>query len=380
MKLRKSFNYQNCVGKKLSSKKLIAQIWGAILSQWILLIILTALIIPFCVWGIGAISKYSCALQDILQVIITNPWYSFFILLLVTLIAIRTCLILVDVFNLRVEERRITYSYIVILCCLGVLIIGTLVIFDVKEQPRLAATFGVAGSVLTWIFQDTIKGVAAFMHLRANNLLHIGDWIKIEKHNVDGEIKRVSLTTVTIYNWDTTTSSIPTSMLHSEHFQNLQNMMDGKTYGRQMLKTFIFDTNWFCSLTKDKIKAIEQKHGVKLNLTDDEIGDGILNARIYRLYLYHWLMNHPHVSQQPRLIVRWLEQMESGMPLQVYAFIIDSGLSDFEWQQSQIMEHIITSASWFNMHLFQEASAYDVSNSNIYLTNQPATYRKEELL
>ena len=72
--------------------------------------------------------------------------------------------------------------------------------------------------------------------------------------------------------------------------------------------------------------------------------------------------------------------MESGMPLQVYAFIIDSGLSDFEWQQSQIMEHIITSASWFNMHLFQEASAYDVSNSNIYLTNQPATYRKEELL
>lgn len=67
------------------------------------------------------------------------------------------------------------------------------------------------------------------------------------------------------------------------------------------------------------------------------------------------------------------------MPLQVYAFIIDSTLAAFEWQQSQIMEHIIESAAWFNMQLFQEASAFDVSNSNIYLTKQPAPYRKEEL-
>lgn len=84
---------------------------------------------------------------------------------------------------------------------------------------------------MTWIFQDTIKGVVAFVHLRLNHLLYIDDWIQVPKLNVDGEVKRITLTTVTLYNWDTTTSSIPTSVLHNDHFINLQRMTDGKTYG-----------------------------------------------------------------------------------------------------------------------------------------------------
>ena len=311
--------------------------------------------------------------------IVTHPWFLFFLSLFVATLTIRTCLTLVKIFNLRVEERRITFSYIIILCTIGLFIISILIVFDVQNQPRLAAAVGVVGTILTWVFQDTIKGVAAFMHLRINNLLRIGDWIKIPKHDVDGEIKRVSLTTVTIYNWDTTTSSVPTSLLHSEHFQNLQNMMVGKTYGRRMLKAFVFDTNWFCSLSKEDIEKIEKKHHLELHFTEKELEAGILNAKAYRLYLYHWLMRHEHVSQMPRLIVRWLDQKESGMPLEVYAFITDSGLPAFEWQQSLIIEHIIESSSWFNMQLFQEASAYDVSNSNIYLTDKTADYRKEDL-
>lgn len=90
-------------------------------------------------------------------------------------------------------------------------------------------------------------------------------------------------------------------------------------------------------------------------------------------------MNHPHVSQQPRLIVRWMEQKESGMPLQVYAFITDSSLASFEWQQSQIIEHIMESMDWFGLRLYQSPSSYDVSNSNVFLTDSPATYRKEDL-
>ena len=95
------------------------------------------------------------------------------------------------------------------------------------------------------------------------------------------------------------------------------------------------------------------------------------------MYLYHWLMNHPHISQQPRLVVRWLEQVDSGLPLQVYAFIIDSNLSSFEWQQSQIIEHIIESLDWFGLRLYQNPSAYDAGNCNVFMTDKPANYRKE---
>lgn len=406
MKIRKMF--EKTSKKYLASEKLHKQIWGAILKRWwILALILAPFIValkpfvrlvytilapifdPLLTWISDCFVPYTGVLLteifnkfvdiDVPCYIVQHHWFQLSLLTLLVLLAISVCRTLTNIFSLQKKDTAITWCQISILISIGCWIIGFLIIFDTRNHPEYAAALGIAGTLLGWIFQDTIKGVVAFIHLRANNLLHIGDWIKIGKHDVDGEIKRVSLTTVTIYNWDTTTSSIPTSMLHSEHFQNLQNMMEGKTYGRRMLKTFIFDTNWFCSLTKEDIKAIEERQHIKMHLTDDEVRNGMLNAKVYRLYLFHWLMNHSHVSQMPRLMVRWLEQKESGMPLQVYVFITDSSLPAFEWQQSQIIEHIIESSSWFNMHLFQEASAYDVSNSNIFLTNNPATYRKEDL-
>ena len=173
-------------------------------------------------------------------------------------------------------------------------------------------------------------------------------------------------------------------------------MMEGKTYGRRMFKTFVLDTGWFRTLTENEIKDLqetinkrnelefnsdEQKYdSILMNLSADEIKKGVLNAQLYRLYIYHWLMNHKHISQQPRLIVRWMDQKDSGMPLQVYAFIVDSNLAAFEWQQSQIIEHIIKSMDWFGLRLYQSPSAFDVSNSNIYLAKESATYYKKILV
>lgn len=81
------------------------------------------------------------------------------------------------------------------------------------------AIIGVVGAVLGWIFQDTIKSVAAFFYLRANGLLQIGDLISVPSKDIEGFVRNISLTTVTIENWDTTTSSFPTYILHSEHFK-----------------------------------------------------------------------------------------------------------------------------------------------------------------
>ena len=110
-------------------------------------------------------------------------------------------------------------------------------------------------------------------------------------------------------------------------------------------------------------------HGVGVYLHEDEIKDGANNAQLYRLYLYHWLMNNPSISHQPCLMVRWLGQKDSGLTLQVYAFILESELVSFEWQQSQIIEHIITSMGWFGLRLYQSPSAYNVSNGNIHIDN-----------
>lgn len=305
-----------------------------------------------------------------------DKWINLVILTFVVMILILICRTLTNIYSLRRNELCITWCQISILLLTGFWVVGFAIIFDVAHQPRFAAAIGVLGSVLGWIFQDSIKGVVAFLHLRLNNQIRIGDWIQIPKHSVDGEVSRITLTHVTLYNWDTTTSTFPTSVLHSEHFINLQNMMGGKTYGRRMYMTFVLDTGWFHSFTDQEKNEIKKEGDILKYLSCEEVEKSSSNAQLFRLYIYHWLMNNPHISQLPRLIVRWMEQKEQGMPLQVYAFITDSSLPSFEWQQSQIVEHIIESLDWFGLRLYQSPSAYDVSNSNVFLTDKPANYRK----
>ena len=112
---------------------------------------------------------------------------------------------------------------------------------------------------------------------------------------------------------------------------------------------------------------------------DEDFKEGELNAHLFRLYVFHWLMNHPYVSQEPRLVVRWLEQKETGLPLQIYGFIMEGGVLAYEWQQSQIIEHIIEALDWFGLQLYQRPSSHDVSNIPNSLTEKVLS-RKEETL
>jgi miniconductance mechanosensitive channel len=355
--------------KFLISDSITKQILGALLKQWPLIVVLILLLLVPVLSAMIA--------PHLSSAIVGNYWYQLVLLTLLVIILITACHTLTTIFSLLKRETAITWCQISILIIIGMWIICFLVISDVKSHPRFATALGVLGTVVVWIFQDTIKGVMAFIHLRLNRLLCIDDWIQVPKYNVDGIVTRVSLTTVTLYNWDTTTSSIPTSALHSDSFINLQKMREGKTYGRRMYKTFILDTGWFHKLSAEEANKLKQLDEVIRYLPKEEIHEGMTNAQLYRLYLFHWLMNHPHISQMPRLVVRWNEQKECGMPLQVYAFITDTVLPSFEWQQSQIIEHIIESLGWFGLRLYQSPSSYDVSNANIFLTKKAATYRNE---
>ena len=363
-------NFLKRISKRnIASKNIWRQIFGAVI-QWQPKSFLLFVFLALAMCGIALIISPKKPINCL--------WLS--LLTLVVWLTIKVGRTLANTFSLRKEEERITWSQIAILIAIGFWIIGFLIIFDTKENPKIAAAVALVGSVLSWIFQDKIKGVVAFLHLRFHHLLKVDDWIIVPSMNIDGEVKRITLTSVTVYNWDTTTSTFPISAMHSGQFQNLQNMTMGKTYGRRMYMSFIFDTGWFHSITQDELESLKKREDVMQYLPDGELEPGALNAHLYRLYLYHWLMSRERVSQRPRLIVRWQEQRPEGMPLQVYAFITEGSVVPFEWEQSQIVEHIIMSAEWFNMNLYQTPSGYDAGNSNIYMSSQPATYRKESVV
>lgn len=371
--MAKLFNKLNNKSKELlTSKEIGKQIHGAIIKPWRLSLLLTALlmIVPTLV---VCIASFECEISSVVLVVSRGMLLLGFTFILILVISI--CHSLTNIFNLLREEKSITYSQISILGAIGIWIIIVIFILQIQKDTTAYIALIAIGSVLTWIFQDSVKGAVAFIHFRLNNLLKIGDWIKIPKLNVDGEIKRVTLSTITVYNWDTTTSTIPTSCLQSEHFMNLQNMYDGKTYGRRMMQTFTIDTGWIHPIDAEEVAFLKSGKHIIDYLPDGEIKKGVLNIHLYRLYLYHWLMANSHVSQQPNLMVRWREQKDSGLTLQVYAFLLDSKLAAFEWQQSRIMEHIVESMGWFGLRLYQSPSAYDAGNSNIYIAKAPADYK-----
>ena len=356
--------------KSISSKKLGWQIVGALI-QWRPKYILFFILLTVLSLGVSWILSPS-------------DWLAFGCLValnLVVWLTIKVCRKLINVFNLRKQDTGVTWCYISILIAIGFWLVSFVLIYNTKAE-KVAPAIGLVGGILSIVFKDKISGVVAFIHLRMHHMLNIGDWIQVPGKGVDGEVKKVTLTSVTIYNWDTTTSVIPISALHSDHFQNFQNMMEGKTYGRRMMMKFVMDTSWFHPITTKEIESVKIHNGTKFipeEKMKDASGNFLTNAHLYRLYIYHWLMGHEHISQQPRLIVRWLEQKEAGMPLEIYAFIIDSSLAPYEWQRSQIVEHIIESMGWFGLRLYQSPSAYDVTNSNVYLSNKPVTYRKEDM-
>lgn len=278
-----------------------------------------------------------------------------------TAIMISACNTLTDIFTLLRRESSITRCQIWILIAIGIWLVGAIIILDIQKDSKYGLVFGLVGSVLAWIFQDKIKGAAAFLHIRSHKLIKIGDWIQLPGKGVDGEVKKVTLTTVTLCNWDTTTSTIPISALQQDHFINLQNMAEGKTYGRQMVKNFILDTSCVRPLTEEEAAGLRSGEAA-LYLPADQIRAGVLNARLFREYVHHYLMNNDHISHLPFLLVRWLDQKDSGMVLQIHTYLSDANLEAFEWMQSHITEHIVSSMGAFGLRMYQIPSSYDVKN------------------
>lgn len=362
--------------KYLSGKWYLLQIAGAILkSSWCFIITMVAAGISLeffvpkiferishhnyaspsdIIYKVGIIA-ISCTLFGISAYVITN---------------------LNKLYSLRKQESRITISQIILLAIFGICLTSIMFALGIKKDDNSFIIVSTFGAVLGWIFQDTIKSVAAFFYLRANGLLKIGDWIEVKSNGINGIVRSITLTTVQIENWDTTTSAFPVYILHAEHFKNNQRMLAGKTHGRQMARTFIIDTGWIHPLSDEEAIYLRNNLDTDVCFKLSAIKKGELNIHAFRRYLYHWLMQHTHVCQQPRLFVTWKEQTKEGLPLHIHIFINDTKWEAFEWQQSEITEHVIQSLEMFNLQLYQSPSGYDASNSNIHLTEVEANYRK----
>lgn len=248
-----------------------------------------------------------------------------------------------------------------------------------KSPTYLIGGIGALSAVLILIFKDTILGFVASVQFSANKVLQPGDWITAPKHNADGTVTEISLSSVKVMNFDNTMVVIPTYLLMAESFQNWRSMQESQ--GRRIKRAVNIDLNSvkFCDhemfdrLSQNPLisRYVESKSSEIIankssfgSLTEYLIeGKNQTNLGIFRAYLMEFLRNHPYISKEMTLMVRQLPPAENGLPIEIYAFSTEKDWEIYESIIADIFDHIIAVISYFDLAIYQKPSGSDKQSS-----------------
>lgn len=241
---------------------------------------------------------------------------------------------------------------VIVVCVAAILVIGVLI---ERDFTSLLAGLGALATVLMLVFKDTILGVVAGIQLSAHDMLRPGDWIVLEKYDVNGIVEDVALNTVKVRNWDKTITTIPPYVLVSDSFRNWRGMRESG--GRRVARAVRIDMNSIRFCTSEEMSRFAGEEWAK----DLPKGEKIVNLKLFRAASEHYLRSLSEVNREMMLLVRQLEPTSEGLPLQFYFFTEAQDWVPHEQVASDVMEHLIASMSDFGLRVYQKPSGLDLS-------------------
>lgn len=241
---------------------------------------------------------------------------------------------------------------VIVVCVAAILVIGVLI---ERDFTSLLAGLGALATVLMLVFKDTILGVVAGIQLSAHDMLRPGDWIVLEKYDVNGIVEDVTLNTVKVRNWDKTITTIPPYVLVSDSFRNWRGMRESG--GRRVARAVRIDMNSIRFCTSEEMSRFAGEEWAK----DLPKGEKIVNLKLFRAASEHYLRSLSEVNREMMLLVRQLEPTSEGLPLQFYFFTEAQDWVPHELVASDVMEHLIASMSDFGLRVYQKPSGLDLS-------------------
>jgi miniconductance mechanosensitive channel len=253
-----------------------------------------------------------------------------------------------------------------------------LVVAMIINRPAAAILGGLGAfaAVLLLVFQQPILGLAAGIQLSANQMVRRGDWITVPKFGADGTVTEISLTTVSVQNWDKTISSVPTHALLTDTFRNWRGMEESG--GRRVKRSINLDMNTICFMDdeiRERLRKVgflrdylaeREKEIAEYNRThgiDDSSpanGRRLTNVGSFRAYLVHYLQAHPMVSDSMTFLVRQLDPTPYGLPIEIYVFLTEQRWAAYEAIQADIFDHILAVIPEFRLRVYQQPSGKDL--------------------
>lgn len=247
---------------------------------------------------------------------------------------------------------------IIIWCISAILIISTLI----DKDPRTLLTGLTAfAAVLSLVFKDTIMGLVAGVQLAAYDMIHVGDWIAVEKHGIDGVVEEVTLNIVKVRNWDNTIGTIPPYLLMSESFKNYNKIFKDKA--RRISLEFFIDFNSVRLCTPEMEKMLKEKG---LYATVDDVESDVVETRkvnltLFSRYIEKFLSEQPYLRKDKFFLARVKQPKPTGLPLEVYCYVDNVAWKHFEHTQSRVVEHLIAVMPEFGLRIFQSPAGLDIN-------------------
>ena len=194
----------------------------------------------------------------------------------------------------------------------------------------------------------------ASVQIFSNKLISTKDWLEVPIFQADGEVIDVNLHQVIIKNWDNSQTTIPIYKLMDSSFKNWRNMYNE---GRRIKTAIWIDqkTIQFCDLTiLNKMKNISLLESfIKSKIATDSEDSRITNLALFRQYAFLYLEKHPSINEDPAPMIRNLEPTPNGLPVQIYAFCNKTIWAEYENIKSDIIEHLLSVATAFQLGIFQ---------------------------
>jgi len=242
------------------------------------------------------------------------------------------------------------------------------------------ASMSAASAVILLIFKDTILGFVASIQVTINDMVRIGDWITFSKYGADGNVIEINLATVRVQNFDKTFTTIPTYSLTSDSFQNWRGMQESG--GRRIKRALYIKQSSVSFLTKQSIADLknislikpylehrekDNENFNKKNAIDKTLlinGKNQTNLGVFRKYIDAYLHENPAVNKDMFLMVRHLSPTDRGIPIEVYCFSKDKEWVNYEHIQADIFDHLVASAPYFDLEIFEFPSANSLTISS----------------
>lgn len=252
-----------------------------------------------------------------------------------------------------------------IIAIIGI-IIGASILLD--KSPRAFLTgLGASAAVLSYIFKDTLINLVSGMQLLGNKMVQPGDWITIPKHNINGIVRKITINTVKIQNFDNTTMTIPPATLLNDSFQNWKTIK--KTGSRRVARSLNIDMHsvHFCTSNEiEKYKSIplvrpylekwEESQKNENQEVPSEIvinGENPTNLKLFMLYLEAYIATIPSFDKKELYMVRQLQPTENGLPIEIYFFTKECDWKNYEMVQSDAFNHILAAVNFFDLSVLQ---------------------------